>query len=322
MFGRKTLIAAGLVYLAVLGCIVWPGADGAPSGAAAAGRADSPNRLAQMTGLPLRGVALRIDGDDIAPFVKRIDDIAAMGADTVCLVVEAHQEDAESEKNYVDVRRTPDPPKLLELITHAKSKNLKVIVATVLVLDEPKSDETTADLRPTGPAATNSWHTWFDDWREVTMHFARVAHAGKADAMIIGSGMTSSESKPAEWITTIEKTRMIYLGPVGYAAPADRAKSLLFADHLDFIAVEDLPGTADKSRERALDGAREQHRPIVAMQAGWASRAPSTASGDPAAFAAHWSGHPEVMGWLLTDQPAADAAVKELTTKPKWDVKP
>src|SRR2546430_16577408 len=114
MIGRGAIIAAVLRYLAVVGCVVWPAAPGArlarktvvessaEAPAAALPRDPEPARdtpretsrpLADRPGAsgpPFCGVAMQLQRIDlIDEYEKSIDEIAALGADTVSIVVDA-----------------------------------------------------------------------------------------------------------------------------------------------------------------------------------------------------------------------------------------
>src|SRR5258706_5543422 len=78
------IIAAATVYLAVLGCVIFPSQS----------TGNTPPLLdavrhAPLTGLPYKGIALQIQRVDwVDEYKKSIDEIAAVGADTVELVVD------------------------------------------------------------------------------------------------------------------------------------------------------------------------------------------------------------------------------------------
>src|SRR5690606_14969558 len=127
MFWTRTLvIAACLTFLAVLGSVLF--AEDAP------GQAPSPDRPGPIAGagvhgvegLPFIGAGMQIQRVDwIDRYRQSIDEIAAVGGDTVLLVVDARQENGSSSRIYLDMRMTPTPDQLSALIRHAKSRNLR-----------------------------------------------------------------------------------------------------------------------------------------------------------------------------------------------------
>ena len=62
------------------------------------------------SGLPYCGVAMQIQRIDlINEYEKSIDEIAALGADTVSIVVDCRQENGSSGRIFMDMRMTPTP---------------------------------------------------------------------------------------------------------------------------------------------------------------------------------------------------------------------
>src|SRR5580658_8721506 len=115
MLAKRIIIAAAAIYLCAVGCVLWP------SSSSAKDPVDS-TRLSWQTpfvpaGLPYRGVGMQIQRVDwIDKYEKSIDQIADLGADTVLLVVDSRQENGKSSRIYLDMRMTPTPLQLGELI--------------------------------------------------------------------------------------------------------------------------------------------------------------------------------------------------------------
>jgi hypothetical protein len=140
MVGRKIILIAVVLYAAVVGCVV---SSSTRPESSTVGAADSPTSATQpVTGLvhidnqrPFCGVAIQLQRVDWVPeYEQLIDQIAADGADTVSLVVDARQENAESTRMYVDMRMTMTVPQLSEIIAHAKSRGLRVILMPIVLL--------------------------------------------------------------------------------------------------------------------------------------------------------------------------------------------
>ena len=154
---------------------------------------------------PFCGIAMQLQRVDwVEEYKKTIDDIAADGADTVSLVVDARQENAESTDMYVDMRKTMTVPQLSDIITHAKSKGLRVILMPIVLLDNPaKETEWRGTLEPA------DWHRWFDNYRDMIEHYARIAQSNGVDVLVVGSELVSSEADEHldDWIETIKDVR-------------------------------------------------------------------------------------------------------------------
>ena len=117
MFGRKIAFVAVILYAAVIGCVM-VSPESSTGSAAAAGAASRPAPVSGLVHIasqqPFCGVAVQLQRVDwVEEYKKTIDDIAADGADTVSLVVDARQENAESTDMYVDMRKTMTVPQLI-----------------------------------------------------------------------------------------------------------------------------------------------------------------------------------------------------------------
>jgi hypothetical protein len=346
MLGRKILIAALVMYAVAVGCVAWPSAD------KAAVTTVDPN-LVPTTGLkPFTGVAIQLQRVDwVEEYKKTIDDIAADGADTVSLVVDARQENAASTKMYVDMRKTMTVPQMTDLITHAKSKHLRVILMPIVLLDSPRNEkEWRGTLEPT------SWDDWFDSYREMIDHYARIARDTGVDVLVVGSELVSAQRPEHldEWIKTIAEVRGIYKGLLTYSSNWDRYDAVPFWEHLDLmgmnsywtlsnkpsneITVDDLikgPEGWNKYQKDVFAYSHKIHKPVILLEAGWCSL--SNSAKDPwdytqetlptdnalqeklyEAFFQAWWGKPDLAGFVLWEMhPGGDETGKGYTPKGK-----
>ena len=169
--------------------------------------------------------------DWIDKYEQSMDEIAALGADTVLLVVDSRQENGKSSRIYLDMRMTPTPPQLGELIDHAKKLKLRVILMPIVLLDNPRGNEWRGTLHP------DSWDDWFNSYRDMLTHFAWNAQGHGVDVLVVGSELVSAEPKVDQWTKTINKVREIYKGNLTYSANWDHYTSLPFWDQLDLIGM-------------------------------------------------------------------------------------
>src|SRR5690606_7623357 len=117
----------------VLACVVLP-AD-TPAQQAPAPNAPANPMQASREGLPYVGAGMQIQRVDwIDRYKQSIDEIADLGGDTVLLVVDARQENGTSSRIYLDMRMTPTPDQLADLIRHAKARDLRVILMPIVLL--------------------------------------------------------------------------------------------------------------------------------------------------------------------------------------------
>jgi hypothetical protein len=333
MFGKKIVVVAVLLYAVVVGCVM---TSSESTGSAAAGGGGKGGNGGPVSGLvkianqrPFCGIAMQLQRVDwVEEYKKTIDDIAADGADTVSLVVDARQENAESTEMYVDMRKTMTVPQLSDIILHAKAKNLRVILMPIVLLDHPaRETEWRGTLAPT------DWSRWFDNYREMIDHYARIAQATGVDVLVVGSELVSSEEQEHsldEWVQTIQEVRSIYKGQLTYSSNWDRYWKVPFWKYLDFVgmnsywtlgenrdvSVEDIDKNWKKIQDRMFDFLGQVHKPVILLEAGWCSL--SNAAKDPwdytqeqlpadndlqrklyEAFFQSWWGKPELAGFVL-----------------------
>jgi hypothetical protein len=353
MFGRKIVIVALALYAAVVGCAIsMTESSTTTTSAGAPGKAATTEP--PVSGLvhianqrPFCGMAMQLQRVDwLQEYEKTIDDIAAEGADTVSLVVDARQEDAESTCMYVDMRKTMTVQQLSDIIGHAKSKGLRVILMPIVLLDHPADDsEWRGTLKP------RDWHDWFDNYRDMIEHYARIAQDNGVDVLVVGSELVSSESDEHldEWIQTIRDVRNLYKGQLTYSSNWDRYWKVPFWKYLDFIGMNSY-WTLGKNRDAPVDRINDEwrkiqkrmfefqdqtHKPVILLEAGWCSLA--NAAKDPwdytqeqlaadndlqrklyEAFFQSWWGKPQLAGMILWEMhPGGDPNGKGYTPQGK-----
>jgi hypothetical protein len=352
MFGRKIIFVALLLYAAVMGCVMsaTDTSSTSPSVSAddnpTAGPAPAPQLVHIANQRPFCGVAIRLQRVDwVKEYEQTIDQIAADGADTVSLVVDARQENAESTCMYVDMRKTMTVPQLSEIIGHAKSKGLRVILMPMVLLDNPAdSSEWRGTLKPP------SWHDWFDNYREMIEHYARIAQSNGVDVLVVGSELVSAEkNEPDEWVETIKDVRTMYSGQLTYSSNWDRYEQVPFWKYLDFVgmnsywtlgqnrdvSVEQINGEWKRIQDKMFPFLEKVHKPVILLEAGWCSLA--NAAKDPwdytqdqlpadndlqrklfESFFQSWWGKPQLAGFVLWEMhPGPDPDGKGYTPQGK-----
>ncbi|MDQ3439457.1 MAG: hypothetical protein M3478_03810 [Planctomycetota bacterium] len=287
MVGRGIIGAAVLAYAVVLGCVLWP--SSAPGERASAG--DAPSRAGAVGNgraakgvLPFRGAAMqlqRVDWTD--EYKKGIDEIAALGLDTVSFVVDARQENGTSNRIYLDMRMTPSPEMLGNLIDHAKGKGLRVVLMPIVLLDNPRGDEWRGKIEPDGKGG--GWDEWFDSYRQMITHFAWIAEGHKVDVLVVGSELVTTENKHEQWSRTIKDVRKVFNGMLTYSSNWDHYTSVPFWDELDLIAmnsywklgdnrkvpVEEIERRWKDIQKDLLPFQRDVNKPLMFLEVGWCS---------------------------------------------------
>src|SRR3989440_1756927 len=235
LVGRGGLIAALLVYLGIsVGCVFFAPGDSKTDIAQRTVRVQHvgahPTRVA---GLPFRGVAMQLQRVDFmeGEYQKSIDEIVDVGADTVLFVVDSRMENGSSSRIYLDMRFTPNPEALGGLIDYAKSKNLRVVLMPIVLLDNPRGNEWRGTIKP------EDWNDWWQSYRGVLYHYSWIAEKHKVDVLVVGSELVSTETKLEEWRQTIAEVRKTFKGMITYSANWDHYKEIPFWTDLDLIAM-------------------------------------------------------------------------------------
>jgi hypothetical protein len=291
MKGRILIGVALATYLAVVGCVVWPSGSAAVRTGDGQESADAHLPRAKLEGLPLRGVAVQLqDVHQMEPYLKALDEIAAVGADTVEFVVSARMENAGNSRIFIDQRYCPSPAQLKELIARAKQDKLRVMLMPIVLLEAPRGNEWRGTIKPE-IEGRSAWDEWFDSYRDLQRHFATIAQETGVDLYVVGSELVSTESHSAEWTKTIRMVRSIYHGMLTYSSNWDHYIDIPFWDQLDIIgmnsywemakkgspaSVEEVVGRWREIQKDLMAFSNRKGKPILLVEVGWCSMANAT----------------------------------------------
>jgi len=339
MSGQKILLTAVALYAAVLMCVMWT----APLPAGRTPAADQGDgTLVRIDGLrPYCAMAVQLQRVDwMARYKDAIDTIAEDGADAVSLVVDARQENFQSNYMYIDIRMTMNDAQLTEIIRHAKAKHLRVILMPIVLLDDPNDSE-----HWRGTLEPKDWKAWFENYRDLLRHYAYIAQNNGVDLLVVGSELVSSEEHVDEWVDTIKAVREIYHGQLTYSSNWDRYFKVKFWNYLDLVGmnsywtlgqdhnvpVDQIKGNWNKIQRDIFLFLAKVHKPMILLEAGWCSL--SNSAKDPwdytqksldadddlqkrlyEGFFQSWWGRPELAGFVLWEvDPGGDPDGKGYT---------
>ncbi len=370
MIGRIIIFLALAVWGVVVGCVLTQdtatpapglvlaergGAGQAGAGAVRPTRVDgSDSWLAKVPAgvrvshLPMRSMTVQIQRTDwMEKYKVCVDEIAALGADTVLFVVDPRQENGSSGRIYLDLRMTPGPDALSDLIRHAKGKGLRVMLMPIVLLDAPRTEgnEWRGTINPP------SWDSWFDSYRDMITHFAWIAEGSGVDVLVVGSELVSSEKEKEQWVRTIHQVRGVFHGLITYSSNWDRYHLVPFWDQVDMIGLNSYWRLDNGQKQKAtvadiqhdwqkvimpdlLPFAAKQGKPILFLEAGWCSLQNSAHESwdytrtelpaDPElqarlyeGFLSTWYGHPQLAGFSVWEWQPADAGDQEKGYTPR-----
>ena len=230
----------------------------------------------------VRGMALQISytAGGIAPYIKAIDEIADLGANTVGLSTAGYQEHAGSVGITLDIRKCPSQEQFRQIIQHAKKRGLRVVLMPVLLLSNPRGSEWRGVINPP------SWDEWFSSYLEFIKYFAKISLDNDVDAMSVGAELISTESFRDRWDKVIAEVRKIYHGKLFYSSNWDHYRNVTFWDKLDWIGMTSYHKLADeenpkeevllkswsKIKKEILGWRKDIGKPILFTEVGWCSQ--------------------------------------------------
>ena len=211
------------------------------------------------------GVTLQLHtGWDENPFEHYIDQIAATGANVVSFVLPSYQENAGSTSIFIDLRKAPNDRRLLELMAYAHGRGLQVAMMPVVLLENPRQDEWRGKISP------EDWDTWWDNYRNIVIRYAKLAQWGQADLYTLGSELVSTEAFTGKWRKLIADVRKIYNGKLCYSANWDHFRPIEWWDALDVVGMTsyyDLTGGEEPTIEHLLKAWKPIKADILDWQA-------------------------------------------------------
>ena len=212
-----------------------------------------------------RGISLQLhNSDPNLPYETYVDQIARTGANTICLVPAAYQENGTSTTIFIDARKTVPNARLQKLIERAHSKGLRVVLMPIVLLVDPGEGEWRGSIAP------KNWADWWGHYDNYIMQYAYLAEAAKADVLMIGSELLTTERQSQRWRDLIAKIRAAYRGRLSYSANWDHFRPIDWWQELDMIGMttyHDLTGGDKPTIERLMKQWQEIKKDILSWQA-------------------------------------------------------
>jgi hypothetical protein len=252
-------IGVGAFIVAVI-LAGWSGPD--DSG----GVGSAPDATSAPATIEYRGLAIPTQSGykPLETFTPLLQEIAAMGANTVLFSTPGFMEHAESQNIFIEARKTPAPEQFVELIRRARQLDLRVIVMPIVLLTHPRGSEWRGVIKPP------DWDEWWRQYRELVAYVANIARDGGAEVMVVGSELVSTEKYTDQWVRTIAKVREHFpQGKLGYSANWDHYKPVKFWDQLDFVGMTTYHKLAEGKQptvEEIVAHWRPIHREVMAWQ--------------------------------------------------------
>lgn len=170
------------------------------------------------------------DDELVAQAEAALDEIAALGATDVALVVAWGQRDVRAAE-VAPSSVTVSDEVIRAAIDAAHARGLRVLVFPILVLEVVRTGEWRGTLRPRDADA------WWSSYERFVLHHARLAADAGAAALSIGSELGSTEAWRDRWFHLISRVEKVFTGELGYSANWDHYEHPSFWKRLDWIGV-------------------------------------------------------------------------------------
>lgn len=180
----------------------------------------------------IRAVVLELHSADARqPYEQHLRNIAASGAQAVCLSIPAWQDDANASSLFIEYRRIPREDRIERLIRLARELKLTVVVMPVLLLDEPDEGQWPGGIEPAQAYA------WWEDYENFVMFCAYLAARAEADALAIGSQLLSLQAQQNRWRALLGRVRQAFSGKLCYIAHRGAYRDINWWSDLDWFGV-------------------------------------------------------------------------------------
>lgn len=229
-------------------------------------RAPKPQREAPAPEAPIeplpaswrRGVALGLFSSAKDPAEQRahytllLDEIAAVGATDLSLVVRWSQADIYAAAIAADPKVTTPDDQLIWVIEQAKARGLAVFLMPILNLERRDAGQWRGRLAPKDPDA------WWRAYERYILHYAKLSQRTGVKTLAVGSELLSMERERERWLALIKKTRAAFKGELTYSANWDHFEVVSFWDAIDIVGMTGYQELSDATAPT-----------LAQLQAGW-----------------------------------------------------
>lgn len=291
MLARVLIAAFVLYFLALIGVAISP-RHHAPfaSPTTAAVNLSSPTQLPD----PLLGYAINFHHTtDLSLYLKAVDEIAALGFNSLEIVTPAFQENGASQTIRIEhgPGLSPTREDLVELLLYARSKGMSTTLMPIVLFTKPRGNEWRGKITP------EQWGPWWNSYQNMINYFVGIAVESDVQLFCIGSELLTTETDFDQWARIIKHVRARYKGKLIYSTNWDHYHKPTFWSQVDYIGISgywdlttlspaDNPGDPDSMarrwieiRKRLLTFSNVQKRPIILTEIGyptlpWALKSP------------------------------------------------
>ncbi len=176
---------------------------------------------------------------------QALDNLAATGANWVALVVTGYQQYTSSTSISRSLSYTPSDADLVHVLDRAHKLGLKVMLKPHLDL----TNDSQSWRALIGFKTEADWAAWFASYRSFINHYAELAQAHGAEALVVGVELQGTSKRETEWRRVVAEVRQRYSGPITYAANfGGEETAIKWWDALDYIGVDAYYKLSQKDR--------------------------------------------------------------------------
>ncbi len=265
-----TLAAAAAVVIALVAIAV----DGRsePNAAPTSPPRASNEPESTSFGVPPRaqGVALGLFADSPNhDYTPQLEEINALGATHVAVVVTWFQQDVFASEIVADTRRTPALTTIARTLRTAERLGLETMLFPYVRVDQKlEPSHWRGTLQPTD---RDAWYRSYEEW---IVSLARLAARCGVEIFSIGSEMSTMDVDRDRWVAVIQAVRGAFPAPgrVTYSSNWDHYERIEFWEELDLVGLTGYfelvpPDNTEPTIEELVEGWREWHVRLMRWQA-------------------------------------------------------
>ncbi len=269
----------------------------------------------------LRGVVLGVYSDaDGDSWKHELDEIAALGASHVLVVVQQAMAEIGSTEIGPRPWLTPSNGRLAEVLKGAKERGLGVVLMPTIYIEDTGEGQWRGAIEP------EDWSAWWRSYARFLLRYARMARQAGVEVFCAGSELCSTETRREDWARLLLQLRRATPSLLSYSFNWDHLQQGRIADLFDLVGmnayhdVGEGPGTPVRQMAAAwgpirkeVERWRSRHgRPLFFTEVGY--RSVEVAERDPwnylweqpydgqaqarcyEAFLQAWADHPALVG--------------------------
>lgn len=254
---------------------------------------------------PIAGFAINAHYiSDLNLYLQSVDEVAALGANSVVVLTPMYQETVESSQIRFVPSKCATDEQLIAILQHARFRGLHTTLLPIVLIERPGEKDWRGVIQPA------SWDAWWSSYDDFIDRFVSIAVQADVDLLAIGSELNSTENQLDRWERIVERVRDRFIrrgnsggreqensggrgransggrGQITYSANWDRYDKIELWPLVDVMCVSsyfelerDDPEASEaelvrawRSERRALiKAARKWDRPLLLSEVGYPS---------------------------------------------------